>query len=306
MQAIADLVEHYGWKEVTSIFVDDDYGRSGIIFLGDALAKKRSKISFKAAFIPSAPSSAIRDLLVQVNLMESRVYVVHVNPDSGLTVFSVAKELGMLNNGSVWIATDWLMAVLDSLKMSDPVQKISHKGLLHFVITLQTQILKIILSRWSKLKASSSLNSYGLYAYDSVCSTGVKGFCIDVFEAAVKLLQYEVNHIYLLYGDGSKTPNFSDLVEMVPENKYDAVVGDITIVTNRTKIVDFIQTFIGSGLVVVSPVKGINSSAWSFLKPFSVQMWCVTGAFFLLVGAAVWILEHRINPEFCGPPSQYL
>ncbi|KAF6173544.1 hypothetical protein GIB67_042674 [Kingdonia uniflora] len=93
---------------------------------------------------------------------------------------------------------------------------------------------------------------------------------------------------------------------MVPENKYDAVVGDITIVTNRTKIVDFTQPFIGSGLVVVSPVKGINSSAWAFLKPFSVQMWYVIGAFFLLVGAVVWILEHRINPEFRGPPSQQL
>ncbi|KAF6175777.1 hypothetical protein GIB67_035904 [Kingdonia uniflora] len=470
MQAIADLVEHYGWKEVISIFVDDDYGRSGITALGDALAKKRSKISFKAAFIPSAPSSAIRDLLVQVNLMESRVYVVHVNPDSGLTVFSVAKELGMLNNGSVWIATDWLMAVLDSSKMSDPDTRNITQGVIalrHH--TPDSDLKNNFLSRWSKLKASSSLNSYGLYAYDSVwlvaralekflyegetisftndrtvqdtngsalhlsalrvfeqgqsflqilstmnftglsgkiqfnsterdlinpaydiiniggsgpwkigywsnysglsvlspeilyqkppnrstssqqlsssviwpgntavkprgwafpnngsplrigvpnrvtykefvtnSSTGVKGFCIDVFEAAVKLLQYEVNHIYLLYGDGSKTPNFSDLVEMVPENKYDAVVGDITIVTNRTKIVDFTQPFIGSGLVVVSPVKGINSSAWAFLKPFSVQMWCVTGAFFLLVGAVVWILEHRINPEFRGPPSQQL
>ncbi|KAF6144232.1 hypothetical protein GIB67_004905 [Kingdonia uniflora] len=435
MQAIADLVEHYGWKEVISIFVDDDYGRSGIIALGDALAKKRSKIYFKAAFIPSAPSSAIRDLLVQVNLMESRVYVVHVNPDFGLTVFSVAKELGMLNNGSVWIATDWLMAVLDSLKMSDPDTRNITQGVIalrHH--TPDSDLKNNFWSRWSKLKASSSLNSYGLYAYDSVwlvaralekflyeeetisfnndrtvqdtngsalhlsalqgqsflqiligpgklgigqiirayqfflqkpeilyqkppnkstssqqlsssviwpgnasvkprgwafpnngpplrigvpnrvtykefvanSSTRVKGFCIDVFEAAVKLLQYEVNHIYLLYGDGLKTPNFSDLVEMVPENKYDAVVGDITIVTNRTKIVDFTQPFIGSGLVVVSPVKGINSSAWAFLKPFSVQMWCVTGAFFLLVGAVVWILEHRINPEFCGLPSQHL
>ncbi|RZS05024.1 hypothetical protein BHM03_00035487 [Ensete ventricosum] len=50
--AIADLVEHLGWREVTAIFVDDDYGRGGVIALGDALAKKRSRISYKAGFPP--------------------------------------------------------------------------------------------------------------------------------------------------------------------------------------------------------------------------------------------------------------
>lgn len=69
---------------------------------------------------------------------------------------------------------------------------------------------------------------------------------------------------------------------------------------------DFTQPYIESGLVIVAPINEINSSAWAFLKPFSVEMWFVTGAFFLFVGAVVWILEHRINTEFRGPPSQQL
>lgn len=81
-------------------------------------------------------------------------------------------------------------------------------------------------------------------------------------------------------------------------------MGDITIVTNRTRIVDFTQPYMESGLVVVAPVRKVKSSAWAFLKPFTLQMWIVTGSFFLLVGFAVWILEHRINSEFRGPPSQ--
>jgi hypothetical protein len=40
------------------------------------------------------------------------------------------------------------------------------------------------------------------------------------------------------------------------------VVGDITITTNRTKIVDFTQPYIESGLVVVAPVQKLNSSAF--------------------------------------------
>ncbi|XAR68094.1 hypothetical protein NMG60_11003104 [Bertholletia excelsa] len=61
-----------------------------------------------------------------------------------------------------------------------------------------------------------------------------------------------------------------------------------------------------SGLVIVTPIREIKSSPWAFLRPFTVQMWCVTGAFFLFVGAVVWILEHRTNQEFRGPPSQQL
>ncbi|KAM1429417.1 hypothetical protein ACFX2I_045616 [Malus domestica] len=48
MYAVADLVEYFGWREVIAIFVDDDYGRNGISILADALAVKRSKISYEA------------------------------------------------------------------------------------------------------------------------------------------------------------------------------------------------------------------------------------------------------------------
>lgn len=75
---------------------------------------------------------------------------------------------------------------------------------------------------------------------------------------------------------------------------------------NRTRIVDFTQPFMESGLVVVVLVKDSKSSPWAFLQPFTVEMWCVTGLFFFFVGAVVWILEHRINHEFRGPPSQQI
>ncbi|XAR55392.1 hypothetical protein NMG60_11035453 [Bertholletia excelsa] len=472
MYAIADLIENYGWREVIAIFVDDDYGRNGISILGDALSTKRAKISYKAAFAPGAPRSDINDLLVEVNLMESRVYVVHVNPDSGLTIFSVAKYLGMMTAGYVWIATDWLPSVLDSSAVVDP----DTMDLIQGVIALRhhtpdSDMKKSFTSRWKNLKykETSSFNSYALYAYDSVwllaraldvflsnggnisfssdprlhntngsslhltalrtfkegqrllqillavnftgltgqiqfdsqrnvihpafdvlniggtgsrrigywsnCSglsvvapeilcmkppnnsshnkqlysviwpgettkhprgwvfpnngkplqiavpdrvsykafvskdkgyPWVKGYCIDVFEAAVNLLPYAVPRSYKLYGDGLRNPSYDDIVNAVAQHQYDAAVGDITITTNRTRIVDFTQPFMESGLVIVAPVKGRTSSAWAFLRPFTWEMWCVTGAFFLFVGAVVWILEHRINREFRGPPSQQL
>lgn len=67
---------------------------------------------------------------------------------------------------------------------------------------------------------------------------------------------------------------------------------------------DFTQPFIESGLVIVAPMKRINSSAWAFLRPFTLEMWGVTAVFFLIVGTVVWILEHRLNDEFRGPPKR--
>ncbi|KAG6484310.1 glutamate receptor 3.4-like isoform X1 [Zingiber officinale] len=474
MKGIANLISNYGWREVIAIFVDDDYGRGGITALDDALATKSSKISYKAAFPPHADANMINDLLVKVNLMESRIYVVHVNPDSGLRVFSLAKSLGMMASGYVWIASDWLASVLDSTypPNSDTMNLIQGVIVLR-QHTADSDLKTTFMTRWSQMvrsgNASSSLNTYSLYAYDSVwllahaidqfledgetvsfsddprlhdangsslhltslkyfdggeqllkklqltnftgvtgqvqfdpegnlihpayeilniggtglrtlgfwsnysglsvvapevlyrkspnISTsnqrlynaiwpgettikprgwvfpnngkqiligvpyrtsykefvskdsnpdGVKGYCIDVFKAAINLLPYPVPYSFILFGDGIKNPSYNDLIEKVYENYFDAAVGDISIVTSRTRIVDFTQPYIESGLVIVAPVKERSSSPWSFLKPFSVQMWCVTGAFFLFVGTVIWILEHRSNTEFRGSPRQQL
>lgn len=476
MNAIADIIEYYKWREVISIYCDNSYGRGGVTALGDALATKRAKISFKAALPPNSDETTISDLLGQVNLMESRVYVIHVNPDSGISIFSVAKQLGMMANGYVWIATDWLATALDSSYSTDSDTMNLIQGLLvlnHH--TSNSNLKKKFVSRWNGMirsgngNMSSSLNSYGLYAYDSVwliayalneflkegnnvsfskdpelrsandsilhldmlnyftggsklldkmmltnftgligkvefspdrnlihpaydilnivgtgvrsigfwsnysglsvvepeilyrkppnitsssqqlnaviwpgetitrprgwvfpnngkplkigvpnrasykafvakdnSPDGVNGYTIDVFKAAVELLPYPVPYTFVLFGNGVENPSFNELVQKVADNYFDAAVGDIAIVTNRTRIVDFTQPFIESGLVIVAQIKAVQSSAWAFLKPFSIEMWCVTGAFFIFVGAVVWILEHRMNTEFRGSPRQQL
>lgn len=87
---------------------------------------------------------------------------------------------------------------------------------------------------------------------------------------------------------------------------YDAVVGDIAIVTNRTKFVDFSQPFASSSLVIVAPINNARSNAWVFLKPFTADMWCVTAASFMIIGVVIWILEHRVNNDFRGPPKRQI
>ncbi|PHT61727.1 hypothetical protein T459_34410 [Capsicum annuum] len=109
--------------------------------------------------------------------------------------------------------------------------------------------------------------SYRAFVSEEEGSGVVHGYCIDVFLAALKL-------------------------------------GDIAIVTNRTKISDFSQPYIDSGLVLVVLVKKIRSIAWAFLRPFTPLAWGVIAAFCLIVGTVVWILEHKFNDEFHGPPKK--
>ncbi|XP_057850920.2 glutamate receptor 3.3 isoform X2 [Cryptomeria japonica] len=471
MSAIAALVGYYGWREVVAVYIDDDYGRNGVSVLGDALGNLGAKISNKAAMPPEISQSEMGNILAKLALVEARVFVVHMNSDAGLNLFSKAKEIGMLSSDYVWIVTDWLSSVLDSNILA-PDDMNSLQG----VIGLRrhnpnSEQHNEFTRKWKRLQtthiADTSLNVFGLYAYDSIlmiahsintflnqggnysfvkqntvsnksgskselaalkvfkegaqlrkiilgtnfngvagpvqldksrnligstfeiiniAGTGFrsigywsnhtgfsvtppeylatvnhnqshakpklydiiwpgeskvvprgwvfpnngkelvigvprkigfkefvstvndshtpKGFCIDVFLAAVNLLSYALPYTFISYGTGNSTPSYDKLVEQVALKNFDAAVGDISIVTKRSKIVDFTQPYIESGLVVVVAAKGIDSNAWAFLRPFTVEMWCTTVAFFVIIGAVVWILEHRLNPEFRGHPKQ--
>ncbi|MQM01374.1 hypothetical protein Taro_034132 [Colocasia esculenta] len=89
--------------------------------------------------------------------------------------------------------------------------------------------------------------------------------------------------------------------------KFDAVVGDITIIANRSKYVDFTLPFTESGVQMVVPIKENRpKNAWTFTEPLSGDLWFASGCFFIFTGLVVWFLEHRVNEEFRGPPSHQL
>ncbi|KAJ6710788.1 GLUTAMATE RECEPTOR 3.7 [Salix koriyanagi] len=379
------------------------------------------------------------DILNKSKLLGPRVYVVHVNPDPELRIFTVAQKLQMMTDTYTWLATDWLSATLDSF----PPAKKTSLGFLQGVVGLrqhtpESNQKRAFMSRWKKMQqngsASSELNTYGLQAYDTIeklkvfnggndlldillqtnftglsgqiqfnqdrnvfsggydvinmdgvsvrtvgywsnvtgfslsppdSRTGrqdsnccvdqrlqsvtwpggksetprgwviaadekplrigvpnrasftefvtevhgshkINGYCIDVFLKARELVPYHVPYTFQPFGNGRSNPKYDDLVKMVAADVFDAAVGDIAIVTNRTKIVDFSQPYASTGLVIVAPIRNSKSSAWVFLKPFTAEMWCVTAAFFLIIAVVIWILEHRVNDDFRGPPRRQI
>ncbi|KAI3912204.1 hypothetical protein MKW98_012015 [Papaver atlanticum] len=133
-------------------------------------------------------------------------------------------------------------------------------------------------------------------------SSVVTGYSAEVFDAAIKLLNYSVRYEYVPYNT-SKPGSYDDLVLGVSDQTFDAAVGDITITFDRSKRVDFTLPYNEGGVsMVVLAKQDMSKNAWIFLRPLEWKLWVTTGAFFLIIGASIWILEHRVNREFRGGP----
>lgn len=88
---------------------------------------------------------------------------------------------------------------------------------------------------------------------------------------------------------------------------YDVAVGDITILANRSRYADFALPYTESGVSMIVPVKGDDrKSAWIFTRPLEAELWITVGVFFVYTGIIIWILEHRVNKKFRGPPRKQI
>ncbi|GLT47983.1 hypothetical protein SLA2020_216290 [Shorea laevis] len=99
-------------------------------------------------------------------------------------------------------------------------------------------------------------------------------------------------------------PGDSHSVPKLFYGKYDAAVGDISIIANRSLYVDFTLPYIESDVVMVVPIKNnSNRNALVFLEPLTGDLWVTSTCFFVFIGFVIWVLEHRISEDFRGPPS---
>ncbi|XP_057799204.1 glutamate receptor 2.7-like [Salvia miltiorrhiza] len=140
--------------------------------------------------------------------------------------------------------------------------------------------------------------------WNSNNSTKVEGYCKEVFDMVVEALPYGVQYEYVPFArsDHKQAGSYDELVYAVHQGDFDAAVGDVTIVANRSKYVDFTLPYTESGVSMVVAIKSDKSKkAWVFLKPLTWELWLTSFCSFVFMGFLVWILEHRINEDFRGP-----
>ncbi|KAJ4801830.1 glutamate receptor 2.2 [Rhynchospora pubera] len=139
--------------------------------------------------------------------------------------------------------------------------------------------------------------------------TTVTGYCIDMFDAVMQSLPYYVPYEYVALedGDGPSNLTYTQMVEGVYLKKYDAFVGDTTIIANRSLFVDFTLPYTDTGVQMVVPIRDKRStSMWIFLKPLEDDLWLAIILLFAYTGFVVWLIEHRSNVEFGGTRKQQL
>ncbi|KAI3803509.1 hypothetical protein L1987_31661 [Smallanthus sonchifolius] len=112
------------------------------------------------------------------------------------------------------------------------------------------------------------------------------GFVIAVFDEMMKELK-------LPYEYFSFNGSYDELMRQIPEERFDAIAGDVTIMSSRHEYVDFTQPYTESGLEMIVPVRSrISNQPWLFMKPFTAKMWWLIAAVILYNGYIIWLIER--------------
>lgn len=122
MQCIAALVGHFQWRKVTAIYEDNGLF-STITHLSDSLRVVNSEIEHHVDFPSlsslSDPKTIIEEELRRLRSKSNRVFiVVQFRFESAILLFEKARQMGMMENGYVWIVADGISSLLDSVDSS--------------------------------------------------------------------------------------------------------------------------------------------------------------------------------------------
>ncbi|KAI3774958.1 hypothetical protein L1987_49523 [Smallanthus sonchifolius] len=123
----------------------------------------------------------------------------------------------------------------------------------------------------------------------------INGFVIEVFDEMMKQLNQPYDPIPF-YG------SYDELIRKIHSKEFDAVAGDVTILSERHEFADFTQPYTESGLEMIVPVRSrLSNQPWLFLKPFTPTMWWITAAITIYNGFVIWLIERSHNKDLQGP-----
>ncbi|KAI3682565.1 hypothetical protein L1987_82628 [Smallanthus sonchifolius] len=127
--------------------------------------------------------------------------------------------------------------------------------------------------------------------------TTATGFSVDVFNACISALPYEVPYELIPFANETY-----DLIKKVYSHEIDAILGDPTILANRSEFVDFTSTYTDMGIGTLARIN--HNDMWIFLKPLDADLWLITAAFAILTGFVVWAIESMDQGSQKTPAQQ--
>ncbi|CAF3561467.1 unnamed protein product [Rotaria sp. Silwood1] len=89
---------------------------------------------------------------------------------------------------------------------------------------------------------------------------------------------------------------YNELILAVSNGVYDIVIGDVTVTAERRELVDFSSSIYDDSLrILIRKTGNVNIDLFSFLKPFSRNLWLLLLGTLIYSGILVFIIERQNN-----------
>ncbi|KAK1420910.1 hypothetical protein QVD17_22875 [Tagetes erecta] len=130
------------------------------------------------------------------------------------------------------------------------------------------------------------------------------GYSIAIFCLALQALPFKLQPVF----KPTVNENYTQTVLQLQGEDCEAVAGDITITSKRTKYADFTIPYMSSEIYMLVPaVQKWNQTLVTLIRPFTMRLWLTIICACIFIGVAIGILEYRVdNPEFRVPFYQKL
>ncbi|XP_055836108.1 glutamate receptor 2.9-like isoform X2 [Solanum dulcamara] len=188
MQCLAALIGHFKWRKVIALYeISNSFSNmdSGLItHFSDSLKVVDSSIEYHLAFPPlfsmSNAKTFIQEELEKLRTKNVKVFVVlQCSLEFGLVLFEMANGMGMIGENYVWIISDNMASLLDSV---EPSVLLNMQGVIGFKANVneKTESFKEFNVKFRRKYRSQypeeeegypSPSSYALKAYDATWAT---------------------------------------------------------------------------------------------------------------------------------------
>nr|GMD14223.1 glutamate receptor 1.2-like [Ipomoea batatas] len=328
LKGVTAFIAAFKWKNV--IIIHDHpagHATKSLSYLLNTLQEHNVRVVHVSTLSPlTEDNRIIEEELNKLKKMQTSIFIVHLSAPLAARLFQSAKALGMMAAG-----LSGQFEVLDGKLVSKTYEVVNvigpgekrvgfwtnvsgfpEKNIDSIIwpgpslaTPKDTQIRRLRIG----VPVKKGFNEFIAVSQDNrTGKTTATGFCVDVFDAAIRNLGYEVPYDFIRFvvldDNEPSQGNYNDLIYQIHLQKLDAVVGDTTFTSNRSSYVDFTLPFTDPGVGTVARLG--NTGKWFFLKPFDRDLWIVTAISFIITGFTIWLIEHDRNEEFQGSPAQQI
>ncbi|KAJ3695398.1 hypothetical protein LUZ60_000775 [Juncus effusus] len=246
---IAIFIQHFGWRAIVPIYEDSNYGSGILPSLVDALQPVNVRIPDRAVISSIASNDQIEKELYRLMNSQTRVFLVHMLSPLATRLFSIAHKLEMLSEEYVWIVTDSVGYVLDTL---DPSVLSSMQGVVGFrsYVPLSNKIRDLstrFRSRYMQDYPGSNVMETNVYQYWTYDATWAMAMAIEK--------AHVTNPSFLVPRSGSTDLNAlgvsktgMELLNAIHSTTFDGLAGNFTLVDGQLQLPGYeIFNVIGRG-----------------------------------------------------------